>query len=228
MMARSPRLPNTGRPSTQGPLMSRPAVRALLVGALTAMALVDLAGCRGTYSEETPFHPNWNMDDQNRYNPQEDNPDFADGMANRPLVPGTVARGTLKADDHLWRGTTGGESGGSEPTFATALPAKRSDGSPMVLDKAFLKRGQERFAIFCVPCHDGAGTGNGTAVQRGVLRPPSFYSEPVLAHPVGKLFDIVTHGVRNMSGYGKQIPVDDRWAIAAYVRTLQRSHYAQK
>lgn len=98
----------------------------------------------------------------------------------------------------------------------------------MVLDRAFLERGKERYGIFCAVCHDGAGTGNGTAVQRGVLRPPSFYTDPVLAHPLGKLFDITANGIRNMNGYGKQIPVDDRWAIAAYVRTMQRTQFAQK
>ena len=200
----------------------------VLSGALIALALVDLGGCRGTYSEEAPFHPNWNMDDQNRYEAQEDNLDFADGMAMRKPVEGTVAQGQLKTDVHLWQGKTGRNDDAGEPVFATALPPKRSDGSAMVLDRAFLERGKERYGIFCAVCHDGAGTGNGTAVQRGVLRPPSFYTDPVLAHPLGKLFDITANGIRNMNGYGKQIPVDDRWAIAAYVRTMQRTQFAQK
>jgi mono/diheme cytochrome c family protein len=171
------------------------------------------------FSEKTPVHLNWNMDYQNRFDPQEPNPHFPDGRSMRPMVKGTVAQGFLKEDDHLYRGKVGGD-------FAKTVPAKDADGRDMTLDRPFLERGQQRYHIFCSPCHDSAGTGNGIVVERGMMKPPSLHEERLRALPVGYFYDVITHGVRNMSPYAAQIALRDRWAVAAYVRTLQLSRNA--
>ena len=171
------------------------------------------AGCRGQTSADPPIHLNPNMDDQARYDAQEKNPFFADQRAMRPMVPGTVAWGNLDADDHLYRGRTDGE-------LVTALP----DG--MTLNRALLERGQERFGIFCTPCHDGAGTGKGIVVQRGMNPPPSYHTDRLRTAPLGYFFEVVSNGVRTMPSYRAQISPEDRWAIAAYVRALQLSRVA--
>lgn len=187
---------------------------------LFALALaVPSAGCRGGKSSEPPVHLNQNMDHQNRYEAQEASELFADGRAMRPPVEGVVARGFLKADDHLHRGRTAAG-------FALTLPTADDQGEAIRLDHKYLARGQERFQIFCVPCHDNTGAGNGIVVERGMMKPPSFHDERVLAMPIGQLYDVVTNGARNMSGYQGQIGLRDRWAIAAYVRALQLSRNA--
>ena len=170
-----------------------------------------LAACRGQQSEETPIHLNPNMDNQQYLQPQEPSPLFADGRAMRPEVPGTIPVGELREDDHMFRGTVGGVP-------ATTLPVE--------LDDALLARGRERFDIYCTPCHDGAGTGQGIVVKRGMLPPPSFHDDRIKAMPVGEIYGVITNGVRNMPSYAVQIPPEDRWAIVAYVRALQLSRSA--
>ena len=173
--------------------------------------LLILSSCRGVPSRDPPIHLNPNMDQQARYDPQEPNDFFEDGRAMRPLVPGTVARGTLKEDDHLYTGKVGGK-------YATHLPIK--------LTPSLLKRGQQRFNIYCIVCHDGAGTGNGIVIKRGFIPPPNFHDPRIRQMPVGQIFDTISGGVRTMPSYGKQVPAEDRWAIAAYVRALQMSQNA--
>lgn len=182
--------------------------RIMPAAALLALAL--LAGCRGDVSSETPVHPNPNMDQQSRFDPQEPNPMFADGRAMRPPVAGAVAVGSLQEDDHYYRGKVAGAN-------ADTLPEQ------VVLDEKLLARGQERYDIYCAVCHGRTGAGDGIVTERGMLKPPSYYEDRVKAFPIGELFDVISNGVRNMSGYRAQIPVEDRWAIAAYVRALQLS-----
>lgn len=182
--------------------------RPTLVGALLVLAAT--AGCRGDVSSEPPVHLNPNMDQQSRFDPQEPNPMFADGRAMRPPVAGAVAIGSLNEDDHYYRGKVG-------EAFADNLPAQ------VTLDAKLLARGQERFNIYCSACHGRTGVGDGLVIERGMLKPPSYYEDRVKAFPIGQIFDVISNGVRNMSGYRAQIPVQDRWAIAAYVRALQLS-----
>lgn len=173
--------------------------------------LVLLMGCQGVISRSPPVHLNPNMDQQSRYNAQDANGFFADGRAMRPLVPGTIARGTLKEDEVYYTGM-------KDATYVHQLP--------MPITSKLLKRGQERYAIHCAVCHDGAGTGRGIVVQRGMIPPPSFHTDRVRQMPVGQYFEVITHGVRTMPSYGKYISVEDRWALSAYIRALQMGQNA--
>lgn len=183
----------------------------LVCGALLAAVLV--AGCRGSRSESPPIHLNPNMDQQDRFDPQEPSSFFADGRAMRPPVPGTIARGSLREDDHLYRGKVG-------DTYATTLPAG------VTLDQKLLERGQKRYDIYCAPCHDQSGQGRGIIVERGLTPPPTYHSDRLRTAPLGYVYEVVSNGVRTMPSYAAQIPVHDRWAIVAYVRALQLSRVA--
>ncbi|MEJ2054516.1 MAG: cytochrome c, partial [Calditrichaceae bacterium] len=98
--------------------------------------------------------------------------------------------------------------------------------NPLEINMQLLKRGQERFNIYCSPCHSRVGDGQGIVVKRGFLPPPSFHQDMMREKPDGHYFDVITHGLRNMPSYRHQIPVKDRWAIVAYIRALQRSQHA--
>lgn len=136
---------------------------------------------------------------------------FSDGGSARPLPPGTVARGHLRADDLLFRGMQDGE-------VADVLPFK--------LTQKVLDRGQGRFQIYCTPCHDAIGTGNGIVVQRGFVRPPSYHIPRLRSAPLGHFFQVITNGWGAMYSYADRVSPEDRWAIAAYIRTLQFSQSA--
>jgi mono/diheme cytochrome c family protein len=193
--------------------MSAASARCRRTGVVILLAGLALS-CRGTVSQRTPIHLNPNMDDQVRYDAQEDSPFFADGRAMRLPPPGTVAAGAA-GDEHLLAGTVDGQP-------ATTLP------SDIRLDAALLRRGQDRYDIYCAPCHDATGSGQGSAVKRGMLPPPSFHDDRLRAQGVGYLYGVARQGIRNMQGYGDQLSVEDGWAVAAYVRTLQRSRMATR
>lgn len=148
------------------------------------------------------------MHDQPRFEPLERNTFFADNRASRPLIAGTVARGHLRLDAHLYEGKVDGELA---RTF------------PFPITKDVLARGRERFDIFCSPCHDKTGGGNGMIVQRGFRPPPSFHVERLQKAPVGHFFDVITNGFGAMYDYRERIKPKDRWAIVAYIRALQLS-----
>jgi mono/diheme cytochrome c family protein len=152
------------------------------------------------------------MRDQPRYEPLEASAFFSDGQSARPLVTGTIARGQLQEDDAYYRGK---DDHGEE---VTEIPVK--------LDRALLERGQERFHIYCSVCHGPGGNGDGMIVQRGFNRPPSYHSERLRAASVGHIFGVITRGFGAMPRFAPQIEPHDRWAIIAYVRTLQRSQNA--
>jgi len=192
-------------------------VLALLMS-VSLVPLALIAKARYTRSANTQWHVFYDMDQQRKFKSQQPNPLFADGRASRPPVAGTVAWGHLDDDDALYRGVAGGD-------WTTEFPV------PVTADR--LERGRARFAIYCAPCHGLAGYGDGIVAQRadrlqeGTWVPPSsFHTELVRSRPVGHLFNTATHGIRNMAGYGSQIPVEDRWAIVMYVRALQRSQNA--
>lgn len=193
-----------------------PAAGRLLLGSLLLAA--PLAGCWGNPSDEPPIHLQQNMDFQERGEPQERNDFFADGRVMRPPVEGTVAFGLLKEDDHLWRGRL------PNGQLADALPAG------MELTPALLDRGRERYDIYCQPCHGELGYGNGPATRRGggfAVKPANFHQKKLRPVALGYFYDVATNGKGSMKGYEAQIPVEDRWAIAVWVRTLQVSSGAE-
>lgn len=151
------------------------------------------------------------MHDQPRYEPYEKSSFFRDGRSMRPQVEGTVARGELFADDHLYRGKVDGDL---------------AETYPFEITREILERGRERFGIYCAPCHDETGSGNGIVVQRGMKRPESFHSDRLVDSPPGYFFDVITNGFGVMYDYADRVPAADRWAIAAFVQTLQRARRA--
>ena len=151
------------------------------------------------------------MHDAPRYEPLEASAFFADGRGSRTLVANTVARGTLREDEHLYQGKINGQLADSFPM-------------PVTLD--VMARGRERFNVFCSPCHGRTGQGNGMVVQRGFRAPPSYHEDRLRNAPVGYFFDVMTNGFGAMQDYAAQVPVTDRWAIAAYIRALQFSQRA--
>lgn len=223
-MSRPRSIPNRSIPNRSVPTRSA----AVVLAAVAVSALV--AGCRGTPSEDAPFHLAPDMDWQPHRRPQQaapvvgDQPLFADKRAARPLVDGTVPVGMLKEDDAFWRGL--GDDGkpiGRMPVEAVLAAHDKKSLAEL------LPRGQERFNIYCAPCHDMAGTGNGIVIQRsqGGFPPPTPLSGSTVQDMAdGQLFDVITNGVRNMPSYGHQIPAADRWAITLWVRVLSRSQGA--
>lgn len=195
------------RPSRTAP------TRFLLSAAVAGLAL---AGCRGNKSAEPPVHPNLNMDFQQNYKPQEENAWFSDKRAVRTLPAGAVAHDRDRSDVEVNTGR------GADGRLLDGLPAS------VKLDDALLARGEERFGIYCSPCHEKSGYGHGIIVQRGLkVPPPSFHDPRLQAMPLGYFFDVITHGKGTMKPYASQVPVADRWAIAAWLRVLQVSQRAQ-
>lgn len=171
--------------------------RGLFLGALVLPVL--LVGCRQ------------DMQDQPRYDADQASSFFADGRANRPRVPGTVVHGSFHENNAYHEGKENGQP--------VAVP-------PVAVTRELLARGQERFDIYCSPCHDRTGAGNGMIVQRGMRRPPSFHIQRLREAPAGYFFDVITNGFGIMLSYRAQVPVDDRWAIISYIRALQLSQNA--
>lgn len=190
---------------------------AFVLGALAIVPFAFVYRARATQSTEPRIHPIQDMDNQPKFITQSANPLFADGRSMRPHVPGTLARGDLELDDHLYRGRRG---------------ADWAAGIPMPVDEALLKRGQERFNIFCATCHGASGYGDGPVARRALelggkwVPPTSFHTDAVRQRPDGHIFNTITHGIRTMPSYGSQVPVKDRWAIIAYLRALERSQNA--
>jgi len=149
------------------------------------------------------------MHDQPKYIPLRPSEFFMDGRSARPIPEGTVARGHLDDDDLLYTGK--GPDG------------KFSDTFPFPVTKDVVLRGQQRFNVYCTPCHDRTGSGEGMIVRRGFRRPPTYHSDRLRQVTNGYIYDVITNGFGVMPDYSAQIPVRDRWAIVAYVRALQLS-----
>lgn len=180
---------------------------------LLLIGLIIIAGCtRHRPSSKEPIHLNPNMDQQERYEAQGESEFFDNGAAMRLPVEGTIARGQLKDDIilHTARNHRG----------------ELVKSNPLPVTIALLKRGQNRFNIYCSPCHSKVGDGRGIMLTRGYLPIPGFDDPRLLDMPDGYFFDVMTNGVRNMPAYRSQVPVKDRWAIVAYVRALQRAKTA--
>ena len=187
--------------------------RTRVLGALTAASILVLSGCaRGCTSSRPPIHLNPSMDDQPKVRAQTASPFFYDGSSMRQPVPGTVAMGELKEDAAFFTGK------GADGQFVAA--------SPVTVNEAVVERGRQRYVIYCQPCHDARGDGQGILFQRGNVPTASFHQEKILKYPDGQIFDVITNGQGLMAGYRWPIPPADRWAIIAYVRELERKRLA--
>ena len=181
--------------------------------AIAFSSILLLAGCAGMTSRKPPVEVHDDMDRQPKYKPQQYSAYFGDHRASRPPVAGTIARGNLRENDAYFTGISNNMYVGKNP-----LP----------LTKQTLLRGQQRYNIYCTPCHDRTGTGRGIVPLRSQAWLPSdLHDERMKAMSDGEIFTIITQGRRSMPPYRFQVPVDDRWAIVAYVRALQRTTSAK-
>src|SRR6185295_8231082 len=170
-------------------------------GTVLAFVLVAaLGGCRQ------------DMHDQPKYIPLRPSDFFPDGRSARPLIEGTIARGHLNDDTAFYTGK--GPDNKLLNTF------------PFPVTKDVILRGQQRFNVYCTPCHDRTGNGNGMVVRRGFRHPPTFHSDRLRQIPNGHIYDVITNGLGAMSDYASEIEARDRWAIVAYIRALQLSQQA--
>ncbi|HUK18997.1 MAG TPA: cytochrome c [Bryobacteraceae bacterium] len=172
----------------------------LKLGSLIVLALASTVACRQ------------DMQDQPKYLPLRPSDFFGDGRSERPLIEGTVARGHLDDDAALYTGK--GPDGKFVNTF------------PFPVTKEVLERGQQRFNIYCSPCHDRLGMGDGKIVRRGYRHPPSYHIDRLRQVPNGYIYDVITNGFGAMPDYAAQVQPRDRWAIVAYIRALQLSQNA--
>jgi mono/diheme cytochrome c family protein len=179
--------------------VNRPRRRRLWAAAFAVASTALAAGCRQ------------DMHDAPRYEVYEASSSFADGRASRNTPVGTVARGQLRDDDWLYTGKVDG------------LPAP---AFPFAIGAAEMARGQDRYTIYCTPCHGQLGDGKGMVVQRGLRQAATYHQERLQRAQPGYFFDVITNGFGAMQGYAEQIPPRDRWMIAAYVRALQLSQNA--
>ncbi|MDX2436692.1 MAG: cytochrome c [Acidobacteriota bacterium] len=188
----------------------------LVVLSWVPLALIMRA--RVTTSSQPRIHIIPDMDNQPKYKTQSRNPLFADRRAMRPPVDGAVARGAVVGEQTYMSGRAG-------ETWVVEIPVP--------VDEGLLATGRQRYDIYCSPCHGLAGYGDGMVAQRadalqeGTWTPPtSFHTDLIRQREAGHLFNTISNGIRNMPAYGSQIPVEDRWAIVAYMRALQRSQNA--
>jgi Cytochrome C oxidase, cbb3-type, subunit III len=168
-----------------------------MVAATTA--LFSALGCRQ------------DMHDQPKFLPQRGTSFYADGRSVRPQVENTVARNQLHEDSYFYTGFSGGKEG---------------DGMPFPVTMDVLARGQERYNVYCTPCHSRVGNGAGMIVQRGYAKAGNFHVERLQKAPLGHFFNVITNGYGAMPDYSAQVAPVDRWAIVAYIRALQLSQNA--
>lgn len=239
--------------------MSKPLIGVIVVLAIAGLVPFGLiALSRARPSPELPVHPILDMDKQPKFKAQGANPMFADGRAMRPLIAGSLARedmtvpnevlndpafprwidgrsepivpGDPTAYDRLMQGIEPQANG--QPGFAAGIPV------PVSLD--LMRRGRERFNVYCTPCHGAGGYGDGMVARRaaemqatgadtaaGWVAPTNYHSDELRSRPAGHLYNTIANGIRSMPSYAKQISVADRWAIVAYVKALQRSQHAR-
>jgi mono/diheme cytochrome c family protein len=171
------------------------------ISAMGAMAAVlVLAGCRQ------------DMQDQPKFIPQRGTTFFADGRSARPQVAGTVARNQMHDNEYFYTGLVSGKEG---------------DGFPIALTPEVMQRGQERYNIYCTPCHSRVGNGDGMIVQRGYRPAGDFHTDRLRNAPLGHFFNVMTNGYGAMPDYAAQLTPEDRWAVVAYIRALQLSQAAK-
>jgi hypothetical protein len=178
-----------------------------------AAGLIVLAGCgRDLPFDKPPLHIDRGMSEQPKFKPQSENDFFADKSSMRMPVPGTVSNDELRDDPAYYLG---------KDSLGNYI-----EKAPVSITMQILKRGQERFNIYCSPCHSRVGDGKGIMVSRGYPPPPTYHSDRLIKIQDGYIFDVISNGIRNMPSYRHQIPVADRWDIVLYLRALQLSQNA--
>ena len=170
-----------------------------MVSAMASLAVLFTAGCRQ------------DMHNQPKFIPQRGTSFYADGRSSRPQVENTVGRSQLREDSYFYTGFVGGKEG---------------DTMPFPVTMAVLERGQERYNIYCTPCHSRVGNGAGMIVQRGYSRAGNFHTPRLQAAPLGHFYNVIANGYGSMPEYSAQVTVADRWAIVAYIKALQLSQNA--
>jgi mono/diheme cytochrome c family protein len=190
--------------------------------AFLVVLLVSVMGFRGMPATRPPIEMFPDMDHQSKYKPQAESKFFADGRADRPIPAGTVPFGRsahqadpafLRADDVHYAGKN------PDGSFLHGFP------TDVVVNEALLRRGQGRFEIYCAPCHGKLGDGQGITKSYGMVATPSYHDDRIRNMPEGEIFNTITNGKNTMFPYADKLSPDDRWAVVAYVRALQRSHH---
>jgi cytochrome c553 len=187
-----------------------------LVTLFVCVLLVSVLGLRGSKFTLPPLDqwPEWafpSMEHQPKLRPQSTSQFFADGRADRMPVAHTVARGMLREDDHLFAGK---DAAGQ---FAHGFPDK------LTVDLKFVERGRDRYTIYCSPCHGSVGDGNGMTKRYGMGATPTYHDDRLRNMPEGEIFNTLTHGKNTMLPYADKLAPEDRWAVIAYIRALQRA-----
>lgn len=189
--------------------------------AFGVVLLLSVMGFRGTVSSRPPIEIWPDMDHQAKYKPQAESKFFADGRADRPIPAGTVpfGRSSLQADPTFLR------------TDDALYAGRNADGSfvrgfPVPVTEALVRRGQDRYQIYCAPCHGALGDGNGITKAYGMVATPTYHDERLRSMAEGEIFNTITHGKNTMFPYADKLSPEDRWAVVAYVRALQRAAHA--
>ena len=187
-----------------------------LITFFVCVLLVSILGFRGTTFTAPPIDifPEWafpSMENQPKLRPQARHAFFADGRADRTPPARTVARGMLRTDDHLHHGKDGGGA------FVAGVPAG------LTIDLSFMQRGRDQYQIYCSPCHGATGDGNGITKRYGMGATPSYHDPRLRTMPEGEIFNTITNGKNTMLPYADKLSPEDRWAVVAYVRALQRA-----
>lgn len=181
---------------------------------LVCIAVISVAGFRGSKSRRPPIEIFPDMVRQARLRPQQHNNFFSDHLSSQPPVSGTIARGTPYEDMPVNTGRVTGTT-----NFIADIPVP--------VTEALMERGHNRYQIYCSPCHGAVGDGRGIITKYGLIPAGNFHDKRLIEMPDGQIFDTITHGkAPNMGAYGANVTVEDRWAIIAYIHALQRSQLA--
>lgn len=191
--------------------------------AFLVILTLSVMGYRGSFSTRPPIEMWPDMDHQAKYKPQAESKFFADGRADRPIPAGTVPFGRssqeadaayLRADDARYAGKQ------ADGSFVRGFPAG------LGVNEAFVRRGQDRYQIYCAPCHGALGDGNGITKSYGMVATPTYHDDRLRSMAEGEIYNTISVGKNTMSSYADKLSPDDRWAVVAYVRALQRAAHA--
>ena len=202
-----------------------------LIFILALIAVISLAGFRGTHSAKPPIEIFVDMVRNPRYDPQHESDFYADTRAARAPVPGTVPLGYNLPGAFLSTGANNNKldqepaafSNGTDYYNTGRIGDMYGDGIPLKVNRELLERGQERFNINCAVCNGPVGMGNGITTQYGLVGVANFHDSRIRTMPDGQIFNTITLGKNTMGAYGSNVSVEDRWAIISYIRALEKS-----